>query len=585
MIATPLLGLVALLPSPQEVEPPARERWSQELGQGFSAPTLQGDTVFVSYRVPGDENVTVRALDLEDGTTRWETAFPDAARDGQEDYGGGRGPHAAPVWAEGTVFALGYAGRLVALDAETGSTRWERDAVEELGAKPVQFGFAAAPLVSDGRLFLLSGGAAGVVSLDPATGEELWRSPARGATYVTPVLASLAGVEQLLCVFESETVGIDPASGEELWVVPHVRPEQTNYAMLLLGEDDSLFVSGQGQRGTRRIDVQRRDGTWSASVGWHARAVQFSHGRLVARDGLLIGSNGSMLCALVQADGSLAYKLRGFDEANLVAAGARHWLVDQEGTASLLVLTPERVDVLARVPLLESRAWAPPVALDDGLLARDAGRIVRLECVQEAAAPVVLESFATGYEPGRVRVAPALLAFAEGRYRAASGETLRLIATDEGLRLEEPGRQPVALAPRSEERFEGQGVVLTLRREEGVVPEGLSVARAGETRAATRLPLEPLAHQPERMLGGWSVSGSFEVVLRVGGENLEATSSAYPDVLFDVLVESERRAWLTARDAPYGIPDVLMVFPSDDAALVHQANETRTATRSEAPPR
>jgi len=73
-----------------------------------------------------------------------------------------------PVVIDGTAFLQGGSGAVVAVDANTGATRWTSPAT---GTNIGPFGVA----VADGRVFA-DAGSDGVLALDQDTGQQLWRS-------------------------------------------------------------------------------------------------------------------------------------------------------------------------------------------------------------------------------------------------------------------------------------------------------------------------------------------------------------------------------------------------------------------------
>ncbi|MEM1447560.1 MAG: PQQ-binding-like beta-propeller repeat protein [Planctomycetota bacterium] len=579
----PVAAVLALSPTIAPASSELEELWSVPLGQGFSSVAVEADHAFASYRVPGSEDTSVLAVDVTSGEEAWRATFADPGREGQEDYGGGRGPHATPLVHGDTVIVLGYGGRLVALDRVSGRSAWSVDLVDDLGARPVQFGFGASPLAYEDLVLVMSGGEAGVTAFDAKSGEVAWRSPSFQASYVTPLLTSIDGAVQLVCLFQDETVGLDPDDGSVFWSVPHVRAGLTNYAMITDAGDGRFIVSGQGNVGARRIDVARENGAWQASVGWRCRSARFSHGRVALQDGLVVGSNGSMLCAVSVDDGSLAFKLRGFAESNLVKANGRTLRLDEEGEITLLRMEPARIGVLSRQRTLEGKAWAAPTVAGDRVLVRDAQRLVALRLPPPTETAATDEWIDTGYEGGTTTLPPAVLAFAAGRYVTASGDALSLEIVGPGLKLSLPGADAaLRLAARSESAFEGpNGGRLELVRGETVVPERV-IWTSGERRiAAERVPIAGVVlDRPsrERVMGRWRVAGAIDLEFREGKSGLEATTSQYAGVRFRVTPESPDRLWLDAIDAPYGIPTVL-VEVDDGALTIHQDTDTVSGVR------
>lgn len=350
-------------------------RWEREVGGGFSRPVVAGDRALVVAR---RERAELTALRLADGEVEWRVALDDEPRGGQEEMGG-RAPHADPLVVGDLVIVMGFGGGVGAYALVDGALRWRLDLVEALGAKPVQFGFAATPVLV-GDTVVLSAGAPGpgYVAVEPATGAVRWRSAPYAASYVTPILATLGGASHLVCVTGDETAGLDPATGVERWRVPHVAGGLTNFAPLHLCADGGVCVSGQGTRGLRRIDVEATEGGWSASARWLARRAQLQHGRVVAQAGRVFGATSAQLVCVDEATGELGFALRAFAPCTLTALGRRALLLEEDGDLALVQLAPERVDVFARVALGGERAWSAPVVVDALALVRTGPRLVAL---------------------------------------------------------------------------------------------------------------------------------------------------------------------------------------------------------------
>ena len=95
-------------------------------------------------------------------THAWQALFRESL--------GGDGPRATPTWAEGVVYALGATGELRALDDTAGQLVWRINILDDSGARNLDWGMAASPLVVDETLVVLPGGSNGssVVAYDRA---------------------------------------------------------------------------------------------------------------------------------------------------------------------------------------------------------------------------------------------------------------------------------------------------------------------------------------------------------------------------------------------------------------------------------
>ena len=124
-----------------------KKLWERELGEGYSAIAVRGDTLYTMYRrdaaawqiFTSDQEIVV-ALDARTGRTKWEFAYDVRFRSDQ-----GSGPHVMPQVSGDLVFSVGATGKLHALEASTGKLVWKRDLGEEFGATTRLFGYSSHP--------------------------------------------------------------------------------------------------------------------------------------------------------------------------------------------------------------------------------------------------------------------------------------------------------------------------------------------------------------------------------------------------------------------------------------------------------
>src|SRR5262249_59712590 len=80
--------------------------------------------------------------------------------------------------------------------------------------RPSYFGVGRTPLV-EGNLLLINVGAkkAGIVAFDKDTGKEVWRATDDGASYASPVAATLGGKRTAIFFTRQGVVLLDPKTG------------------------------------------------------------------------------------------------------------------------------------------------------------------------------------------------------------------------------------------------------------------------------------------------------------------------------------------------------------------------------------
>jgi len=124
--------------------------WSRDLGDGYATIVSDGDALYTMYRLGPDE-ITV-ALDADTGVTRWEHKNPAPPTPLMEQFG--PGPHASPVLAGSRLFTIGTNAVLHCFDKRTGKVLWRHDLPAEFKAPIPGRGFACSPIAFEDLLIL-----------------------------------------------------------------------------------------------------------------------------------------------------------------------------------------------------------------------------------------------------------------------------------------------------------------------------------------------------------------------------------------------------------------------------------------------
>jgi len=287
-------GGPALLDEWPEGGPPRRWR-TTGLGPGYSSVAIAGDRLYTMGT--RDRQEVVLALRRRDGRVVW------VAPTGAEhfDKHSGDGPRSTPTVADGRVHALGAHGDLVCLDTASGRRLWSRRLADDFGGNPARHGARESVLVDGERLACTPGGEeALIVALDPATGEEIWRSenPRRSheASYASPVAAEIDGVRQYI-VFTSEgLVAVRARDGEILWTDDSTSDSENCITPLVRGRE--IFYSSNGRDGSALLRVRRRGERWEVERVWRNEDLRIQYGEAVRRDDHLYGFDRShVFCA------------------------------------------------------------------------------------------------------------------------------------------------------------------------------------------------------------------------------------------------------------------------------------------------
>lgn len=331
--------------------------WRRPIGAGHASVVVSGSRlVAIGQR---DEQEVVACYRISDGRELWTRGW-----DGRFDGAlGGLGPRATPTIAGERVLALGASGRLVCLDLANGQLRWSRDILADADASNKQWGLASSPLVVDGLVITNPGGEGkAVAAYRLEDGSLAWQSGDIGASYASPMVATLDGVRQLL-IFGGEAFAGFDLEGNLLWSVPWPTHYGINVTQpVVVNESEVIVASGYGRgAGRLRLFAPRAAGdAWQASWIWKKRhwKPKFSSG-VVVGDHLYGLTTGRLIC-IDLASGAHVWRGEKVGYGQLIAAGRTLFVSCEDGDLLMARATPEGCQILGRIELLERRTWNTP---------------------------------------------------------------------------------------------------------------------------------------------------------------------------------------------------------------------------------
>lgn len=199
----------------------------------------------------------VAAIDIENGTVAWTYGAVD---DDDEPFA------STPAVADGLVYVAQQETRVVALDAEDGSVKWEFE--EEVKTSPVL----------DGDTAYVGSARGGTIALDAAEGSQRW------ITDVGSGRPLALGSDRLL-VTERDLYALSPDDGEELWSAD----VQGNLAISPVVAGDTVLI-GTDRPALHAYDLESGSQQWEIQYG--QSAVQ----PVVAESGLFVAAEAGLYC-------------------------------------------------------------------------------------------------------------------------------------------------------------------------------------------------------------------------------------------------------------------------------------------------
>ncbi len=225
------------------------------LGPSYSGPIIAAGRVFTTATLEEREE-RVQAFDCATGEALWDSGWSGAMKVPFFAARNGSWIRSTPACDGESLFVAGMRDTLVSLDVETGQRRWSVDFVEQLGTENPDFGFVSSPLLQGDHVYVQAGKS--FLKLDKRTGEIVWRSldeaPGMHSPFSSPILAELAGRQQLVVQTRENLVGVDPDSGGELWSLP-VKSFRGMNILTPLVVEDGIFTAAYGGR-AQRIEVR-----------------------------------------------------------------------------------------------------------------------------------------------------------------------------------------------------------------------------------------------------------------------------------------------------------------------------------------
>ena len=344
------------------------ELWRREVGPGWSSFCVVDGRCFTQEQ-RGDEEAVI-CYDLEDGEPIWVHTDPTKFW----EVVGGSGPRATPTFAAGRLYALGANGNLNCLDPATGAPIWNANIAEDAEAEIPMWGFSSSPLVVDDLVLVHAGGAEGaVLAYDAATGDLRWRAGEKGLSYASPHLAILDGVRQVLMVTGAGVFSLDPKTGAELWKHEWPTPGMARVVQpMILGDDSVLIGTGYGI-GSRRLNVEASETGWNVGEQWTTKQLKPYYNDFVFHDGYIYGFDHNIFTCIDPETGKRKWKRGryGFGQVLLVPDSDHLLIASEKGEIALLRANPQKHEELARFPVIDGKTWNHPVIAEGKLLVRN----------------------------------------------------------------------------------------------------------------------------------------------------------------------------------------------------------------------
>ena len=191
--------------------------------------------------------------------------------------------------------------------------------------------------------------------------------------YSSPHLATLGGIKQVLLLKGAGVISVAPTTGAELWKHSWrgdgiVQPALTEDGHVLIGSG-----SGLGGVGVCCIAVEHGPDGWSTEERWTSSGLKPQFNDFVVHQGHAFGFDGSLLACIGLADGKRKWKDGRYGHGQVILLADQNLLLvmSEKGELALVTATLEQFRELARFKAINGKTWNHPVLVGDLLLVRN----------------------------------------------------------------------------------------------------------------------------------------------------------------------------------------------------------------------
>lgn len=336
------------------------KRWQVPLGPSYSGPLVAGDRVFVT-EAKDQTYEAVIALDRATGRELWRRQWEGYQKVPFFAKSNGDWIRSTPALAEGRLYVGGMRDVLVCLEAADGKEVWRVDFPKQHGTPPPDFGLVCSPLVFGDAVYVQAG--AGLAKIDRATGKRVWSTLEDGggmwgSAFSSPVVATIAGTEQLVVQTRDKLAGVRPDDGRVLWTQNIKSFRGMNILTPVVAGDRVLTASYGGQ--TQGWGVSRQGEEWTVKEDWHLKAEGYMSTPVVIDGHAYLHTRSQRLLCLEVATGAKRWESdQKFGKyQSLVAQGRRILALDERGILYLFAANPAKFEPVAERKLTDGETWA-----------------------------------------------------------------------------------------------------------------------------------------------------------------------------------------------------------------------------------
>ncbi len=356
-----------------------RQLWKRELGEGYSAISVDGNALYSMYQ-KGEREIVI-AMDGKSGRTLWEYAYQAPITNKMSNA---PGPRATPLIIGNLIYTAGATGKFHCLDKRNGKVIWAHDLFKEFNGQVQDEYYASSPLAYKHTVIVPVGAPDGsVIAFNQKDGAVVWKTQNYKISYASPLLIKVDGQEQVVLMMEEAIIGIDPNQGELLWSYAHKNRTKTNVSTPVWGDDNILFCSSAYDSGSRGLKLKRTGNKTTVAEVWYQPRMRVHMTNAMRIGDIVYASSGdfgpSPFTAVDVKSGQILWQVRVLAKASFIYADGRFIMLDEDGNLALATPEKDGLKIHSKVELLTKTAWTPPTLAGTKLYIRDRKTIIALD--------------------------------------------------------------------------------------------------------------------------------------------------------------------------------------------------------------
>jgi outer membrane protein assembly factor BamB len=350
-----------------------RALWKVPTPNGFSSFVVGGGRAFtlVGRNVDGANREVCLALDADSGKELWAVPIAMAKYDGGGDSGtpensGGDGPRSTPSLDHDRVYTTSADLQLYCLNAADGKTLWRKDILKEFNGQLIGWKNAASPLIDGDLVFMAGGGAKqALLAFNKNDGSVVWKTQDDKMTHATPIVATIAGVRQIIFLTQTGLVSLNPTDGAILWRQKF--DYRTSTAASPVVDGDIVYASAGYGVGAGAYQVTKEGDKFSSKELWRTPGKLPNHWSTpVAKDGYLYGifgfkeyGNAPVKCVELKT-GKEMWSQKGFGPGNVILVGNQLLALTDDGELVAIDPKPDAYKEVGRFQAITGKCWSTP---------------------------------------------------------------------------------------------------------------------------------------------------------------------------------------------------------------------------------